>query len=376
MYDVIIIGLGSMGSSTLYQLAKRGVKVLGFEQFGISHDKGSHSGQSRIVRKAYFEQPNYVPLLQQSYKGWDEIYEKSDIKLFFNNGLVYYGSPDHPVLEGIKRSANQYNIELNRPQDDPNNNFFNIPKEFETLFEPDAGFALSEETIKSYIAEAQKLGAEIRIGERVEGWKLSNGDVEVVTSKKTYKAKKLVITAGAFIRDLLPSISTTITVTGQILTWLKVNNPELFQIDNFPCWVIADEEFDGVFYGFPILPKQKYGGSGYLKLAQHFPAELISSRQLATFDSSKEQERMQRFINKYLPTHRIEVKSQSRCMYTNTTDEDFIIDFLPRSNKQIVVATGFSGHGFKFVPVIGEVLADLSTLGNTEWNINFLRLDR
>lgn len=376
MYDVIVIGLGSMGSATLYQLAKRGVKVLGLEQFKISHDKGSHSGQSRIVRKAYFEHPDYVPLLEQSYNGWDEIYMKSGTQLFYKNGLAYYGPSDHFVMEGIKSSASQYKIELDRPAANPNNDFFNIPKQYETLFEPEAGFALSEETIKTFTAEAQKSGAEICIGERVEDWELIDGDVEVTTTKNTYRAKKIVITNGSYVQGLLPSVSSTMNITGQILTWLKVDNPELFQMENFPCWVIADEEFEGVFYGFPILQKEKYGGEGYLKLAQHAPAELISPEQLSDFDISKEHERMERFISKYLPLEGIEIKSQSRCMYTNTSDEHFIIDLLPDTNSQVVIGTGFSGHGFKFVPVIGEILADLAVEEKTKMPIDFLRVRR
>ncbi len=373
MYDVIIIGLGSMGSSTLYQLAKRGVKVLGIEQFGISHDKGSHSGQTRIVRKAYFEHPDYVPLLEQSYKGWDEIFKETGTQLFYKNGLAYYGPSDHFVMEGIKRSAHQYKIDLERLSTKPNHDFFNIPNEYETLFEPEAGFARSEETIKTYAKEAEKLGAELCIGERVVAWDLTDGDVEVKTIKHNYRAKKLIITAGSYIRTLLPDLSSSLSVTGQILTWLKVDKPELYQIDNFPCWVITDEEFDGVFYGFPILSQDEFGGNGYLKLAQHAPAEFISTEELSTFDSRKDQERMQLFISKYLPKQGIELISQSRCMYTNTKDEHFIIDILPGTNAQIIIGTGFSGHGFKFVPVVGEILADLAMVGNTDMPINQFR---
>lgn len=376
MYDVIIIGLGSMGSSTLYQLAKKGVKVLGIEQFGIGHDKGSYSGQSRIVRKAYFEHPDYVPLLDQAYKGWDEIHEQSGTQLFFRNGLAYYGSPDHSVMEGIKSSAIQYDIELNKPLNNPNNNFFKIPKDSETLFEPDAGFALSEESIKTYTNEAQKLGATISIGEKVISWKLKNGYIEVQTDKSTYKAKKLVLTTGSYVKDIIPTLSTSLTVTGQILTWIKVDNAELFQVDNFSCWVIADEEFEGVFYGFPILDKKNFGGNGYLKLAQHAPAEIISPNQLNSFDESKEVERMQLFIQKYLPKVGVEVKSQSRCMYTNTNDENFIIDFLPDTNNQVIIASGFSGHGFKFVPVVGEIISNMAVNEKVEQEIKFLSLKR
>lgn len=373
MHDVIIIGLGSMGSSTLYQLAKRGVKVLGLEQFGIGHDKGSHSGQTRIVRKAYFEHSDYVPLLEQSYKGWDNIFEQTGTQLFYKKGLAYYGPSDHFVMEGIKSSAHQYKIDLERPSTNPNHNFFNLPNEYETLFEPEAGFALSEESIKTFTKEAEKLGAELCIGERVVAWDLIDGDVEIKTTKHSYRAKKLIITAGAYIRTLLPGLSSSISVTGQILTWLKVDDPELFQIDNFPCWVIADEEFEGVFYGFPILSQEEFSGNGYLKLAQHAPAEFISPEELSTFDTRKEHDRMQRFISKYLPKQGIEVMSQSRCMYTNTKDEHFVIDILPDTNAQIIIGTGFSGHGFKFVPVIGEILADLAMVGITEMPINQFR---
>lgn len=373
MYNTIIIGLGSMGSSALYQLAKRGVKVLGLEQFGIGHTKGSHSGQTRIVRKAYFEHPDYVPLLEEAYKGWEVIQQESGKQLFHKNGLVYFGEPEHEVMKGVGFAAQEFNINVDRINNDPLK-MFQLPPEFDRLIEPEAGFAVTEETIETYVEQAEKHGAEVQTGEQVMGWRVKDSYVEVHTDKMEYHTEKLILTAGAFTRQLVPGYSNLLNVTRQLMFWIKPEHPELFKPECFPCWVIAEPKYPGLFYGFPILNKE--GSNGLLKVAHHAIGEPIHPDDINKFNPKKEKEMIVEVLEKYMPQALGEVVDFTACMYTYSPDDHFIIDVLPETNSRIMIGAGFSGHGFKFVPVVGEILADLAQNGRTDHPIDFLRLNR
>ncbi len=375
MFDVIVIGVGSMGASAAYHMAKQGVKVLGIEQFEIAHEQGSHSGQSRIVRKAYFEHPDYVPLLEGAYKGWKHLEEETGQKFYFPSGIAYLGEPDHFVMAGIKESARMYNILLDTLTK-TQSAAFNVPKNFEQLIEPDSGFALTDQTIKTYSELAKKLGVVIKTGEVVKGWKLKEGEVEVTTSENVYRASKIIITAGAYTKELVPKLDKELKVTRQFLSWVKPAKEELFQLDNFPCWMISDKAHPGIFYGFPILPQKEFGGNGLMKVGHHLPGEEIEIKDLHAFDACEEVEKLTNILNQFIPEALGEIVTTSVCMYNNTPDEHFIIDYLPDSNQQVVIASGFCGHGFKFVPVIGEILADLAMKEETDWPIDFLRWGR
>lgn len=376
MYDVIVLGIGSMGSSALYQLAKRGVKVLGIEQFGIGHSFGSHSGKTRIIRKAYFEHPDYVPLLENAYEGWRLIEKETNKKLFHTVGLTYFGEPDHPVMRGIKDSAELYDIELERREADKEHDPFIIPNAFENILEQDAGFVIADEAIRTFTNQAQLSGAEIRIGEEVLDWRLVDGLVEVRTKQALYRAKKLILTAGAYTNQLIPEFSGHLTITRQLLAWVKPKNPKLFTYGRLPCWVIADKEYPGIIYGFPSLSVDEFEGSGLVKIGHHAPGEKISPENLHDYDPEIEKQKLAKMMTKYFGDNLGEIVSLSECMYTNTPDEHFVIDYLPGSGKRIVFASGFSGHGFKFTPVIGDVLANLSLKGETDYPIDFLSISR
>ncbi|MFI5187497.1 MAG: FAD-dependent oxidoreductase, partial [Chitinophagales bacterium] len=201
LFDVIVIGVGSMGSSACYHLAQRGYKVLGIEQFDITHEFGSHAGQSRIIRKAYFENSNYVPLLKRSYENWKALEEETGTQIFFQTGLVYFSPSGHSLIKGVKRSASLYNIELKEldragtTQDFPQ---FKIPGDFETIFEPGAGFVTPEKAIRLYTDQAIKKGAEIHTKEKLIEWKKDGSGVIVITDKNSYQCDKLILTAGAW----------------------------------------------------------------------------------------------------------------------------------------------------------------------------------
>jgi sarcosine oxidase len=378
-FDVIVIGVGSMGSSTCYFLAKRGYKVLGLEQFDIPHELGSHTGQSRIIRKAYFEHPDYVPLLNRAYENWKNLEDETGEQLYYRAGLVYFGKPDHEMIKGVKQSAALYNIPVENLNTSSATNRvpqFKIPTGFETLFEPDAGLLPPGKAILLYAAQAIKKGAEIHTSEKVIEWKKKGSGMIVITDKKIYRCAKLVITTGAWAAKMIPGLTGKIKITRQFVAWIKPKKENDFTLNNFPCWMIADDEKPGAFYGFPILPPETFGEPKGLKLAHHHPGIITDPDNVNRQTIPDDIENLEYLLNKYLPGTFDSVLSAKTCLYANTRDENFIIDKLPGFEDNVTIACGFSGHGFKFVSVVGEILADLATEGKTKQPIHFLSAKR
>lgn len=371
-YDVIVIGVGSMGSASCYYLSKRGYKVLGLEQFDISHEQGSHTGQSRIVRKAYFEHSDYVPLMERAYQNWRSLEEETGMQIYYRTGLVYYGKPDHELIKGVKQSASLYNIPLD---DTKAFTQFTIPAGFEKVFEPDAGFVSPEKTIQLYTKLAIENGAKIGNHEKVLDWKKEGSHIKVTTDKNIYHSDKLIITSGAWTGKMIPNLHKTIKVTRQFIAWIKPKNGKDFSLGNFPCWMIADELKSGLYYGFPMLPEKDFGTPVGLKLARHYPATVTDPDKVNRETTEEDKADVLYVLNKYFPGVFNGFVATKTCLYANSPDENFIIDYLPGYDKQVAVACGFSGHGFKFVPVIGEIMADLME-GNTKFPIEFLSLKR
>ncbi|MDP4263247.1 MAG: N-methyl-L-tryptophan oxidase [Bacteroidota bacterium] len=378
-FDVIVIGVGSMGASACYFLAKRGYSVLGLEQFDIPHEQGSHAGQSRIIRKAYFEDPNYVPLLNRAYENWEALEKETGTKLYFQTGLVYFGKPGNTLIKGVKQSASLYNVPLEKwDAGTPAGKFpqFKIPPGFETLFEPGAGFITPEKSVLLYAGQAIKNGAEIHVKEKVLNWKKEGSKIAVTTEKNTYRSNKLIITAGAWAGKIIPPIADQIKVTRQLVAWIKPRQWNNYSLHNFPCWMIADEEKPGAYYGFPALPVETFGEPAGLKLAYHYPGEITDPDKVNRQADPKEIRDLEYILAKYLPGAFESVLAIKTCLYANTRDENFVIDRLPGYEEQVTIACGFSGHGFKFASVAGEILADLAIKGKTEMPIGFLQVQR
>lgn len=377
-FDVIVIGVGSMGSAACAFLAQRGHKVLGLEQFTIPHDQGSHAGQSRIIRKAYFEHPDYVPLLRRAYDSWAQLLQQTGADIYHRTGIVYFGRPDHDTMKGIKTSSALYNIPVEKlPPGESQKRFplFHIPADFETLFEPDAGFVTPERAVLLYTELALKNGAVIRTSEKVNTWKQEADQVTVHTDKGVYTGSKLVITAGSWASKVIPTLGTGLKVTRQLLAWVNPEAWDVFLPGNFPCWFIEDPE-RGMYYGFPLLPAATFGGPTGLKLAHHKPGETVDPDHVDRSLPADAEENIRYILSKYLPAANGAILSIRSCLYTYTSDEHFIIDHLPGSSKRVTIACGFSGHGFKFVSVVGEILADLAIKGKTDLPVEFLQLKR
>lgn len=379
-FDAIVLGVGSMGSATCYFLSARGYQVLGLEQFSIPHESGSHTGQSRIIRKAYFEDAGYVPLMERAYENWKQLEELTGEQVYFKTGLLYVGPPDHLVMKGVKEAALRHKIELrflNREQASSVFPPFTIPKRNEVIIEPDAGFIKPEKAITLYKQEAEKKGAVIHSHETVVDWKKEKDGIEVITDKSTYHCRKLIITAGAWTNKMISGLPVALKITRQVIAWVRPNNENDYVSGNFPCWMIADHNRDGVLYGFPFLDKESFGSPGGLKFAWHSAAEPTDPDKVNRKVSDEEIRDLVKQVATYLPVvESAELVATKTCLYANSPDENFILDHLPGHDNDVTIACGFSGHGFKFVSVIGEILADLSMEGKTELPIDFLRLTR
>jgi sarcosine oxidase len=377
-FDVIVLGVGSMGSATCYQLAKRGVKVLGLEQFDIPHELGSHAGQSRIIRKAYFEHPDYVPLLVRAYENWAALENATGSQVYFKTGLLYAGRKEGILIKGVRESAEKFKIrvdDLSAEEAKETFSQFNIPEDDDILFEPDAGFVTPERAILLFTEQAIRHGAVIRTKERIVEWKKSAEHIEVKTNSGDYTCEKLVITAGPWAGQMIPGISSNLSITRQLIAWVSPANWKPFELGNFPCWLIEDKDRNGAYYGFPVLPAGKFGGPIGLKLAHHYPGEVTDPDMVNGVPNEEDEANLIYALNKFLPGGYTSTLAMKTCMYTNTPDENFILDLLP-GYDDVVIATGFSGHGFKFASVVGEIMADLAMHGKTSFPIGFLNAKR
>lgn len=378
-FDIIVIGVGSMGSAACYYLSKRGYNVLGIEQFDISHEFGSHAGQSRIIRKAYFEHPDYVPLLEKAYRNWRSLERETGRQVYFKTGLLYAGKPNNEIIKGVEQSAALYNIDLDQLNTiAAADKFpaFKLPEDFEILFEPEAGFITPEKAIKLYANEAKQHGAVIRSNEKVIEWKKDGSSVIVKTDEDSYQCNKLIITVGAWAGKMIPGFEDKIRVTRQFVAWIKTKNDTRFELNRFPCWMIGDDDKHGCYYGFPLLDTKKFGEPEGLKLAHHFPRDNTDPDNVSRKTTEEDIKNVKYCLDKYLPGIFDSVLSTKICLYANSPDENFIIDKLPGFEDYVSIACGFSGHGFKFASVVGEILADLATKGKTDLPIEFLNAKR
>jgi sarcosine oxidase len=378
-FDYIVIGVGSMGSSTCYHLAKSGATVLGIEQFELAHERGAHSGQSRIVRKAYFEHPDYIPLLERAYHNWQEIERVSGNKMYHETGIFYAGPIGHAIIESIRTAAAQYEIPL---LDGRNGDqleilpLFDLSEGYEWIYEPEAGFVETEKAILSYVEQAKKLGTVIHQHEKVLGWELIEDGVEVRTSNGNYTCKKIIVTAGPWSAKLMPTINDELKITRQTLMWIQPDEANSFKISAFPCWFVVDKDKPGAYYGFPIAEIHDTKNPNGFKFAYHYPGAETDPDDVDRNIKEIDKEPLLSFIERYIPKAKGQVLDVKTCLYSNSKDENFVIDCLEGTEGRVCFARGFSGHGFKFVSVVGEIMADLALKGATTLPIGFLRADR
>ncbi|MGA8038867.1 MAG: N-methyl-L-tryptophan oxidase [Acidimicrobiia bacterium] len=371
-FDVIVIGVGGMGSAATFHLAQRGLEVLGLEQFDIPNDQGSSHGVNRIFRLAYYEDPGYVPLMMRARDLWLELERRHGSKLVHVTGTIDAGLPDSEVFEGSLASCRIHGLDhevLDSAELSQRYPGYRLPREMMSVYQPDGGFLLSEQSIVAHVNGAIAAGADIRGRERVTGWELGGlAPVTVHTDRGTYLAEQLVVTAGAWVSSLVPMLADLATPERQVLGWFQPLRPEIFAEGRFPVFNLAAEE--GRFYGFPVfgIPGVKIGRYHHLE-------ETTAPDEIDRRVSAADEKVLRTAIARYFPEADGPLMTLKTCMFTNTPDEHFLIDTMAGS-PNVHIAAGFSGHGFKFCSVVGEILGELVASGTTTHDISRFALSR
>ena len=376
-FDVIVLGLGGMGSAAVDHLARRGLRTLGLDRYTPSHDRGSSHGHTRVIRQAYFEHPSYVPLLLRAYELWRELEAASQEQLLLLPGGLMMGEPDSEVVQGSLSSARQHGLVhdwLDAKAIRKRFPTFQISDSTVALFESQAGLVFCERAVSAHLNRASKHGAELHWNEPVIDWiPHADGGVTVRTARETYVADQLVVTPGPWAPDILGSLAASYVVERQILFWFDPpGGTGLFSPDRFPIYIW--QRADGATpYGFPAVD----GPQGGVKIAFYrkpHPEPCTPD----TVDRSLHPEdvnAMRDAIREFLPSLDGPLLRSVTCLYTLTPDLHFAIGSHP-TYPQVQIAAGFSGHGFKFCSVVGEILADLVQSGRTRQDIQLFRPDR
>jgi sarcosine oxidase len=360
-----------MGSAVAYQLAKRGVSVVAIEQFEPGHDRGSSHGLSRIIRLAYFEHPSYVPLLRRAFTLWRELEEESGEAVLHVTGAIDAGPPGSRVVEGSLESCRVHGL----PHDlldgaELNARFpgYRLPHEYHAVFQPDGGFLEPERCIQAHVRLARGLGATVHEGVRVRSWRQEHGGVAVELDDDVIRARQIVICAGAWMPQFVPSLASLLRPERQVVGWFETAQHSLFDPARFPVFVLTTA--DGIFYGFP-----EFGVPGFKIGKYHHRAEAVDPDAVRRRVDEKDEAVLRDCIRACFPAADGRLLKASTCIFTNTPDEHFIIDRLPEA-PEVIVVSACSGHGFKFCSVIGEIVADLVTEGSTRHDLSLFRLDR
>ena len=372
-FDTIVVGTGGMGSAALYHLATRGARVLGIDRFPCAHDRGSSHGHTRLIRLAYFEHPDYVPLLRRAYQLWRELEQTSVRPLLVESGLVTAGPPAGHVVAGLLASAATHSLPVERlsvPEAARRYPGLRLAEDWEIAFEACAGYLFVEECVRAHTNLAVNAGAELEYGAAVRRWRADSSGVVVETDRESFTAGSLVLASGAWTVDLLQVAGLGLEVLRKALFWYRpeASHANLYAAGTLPCF--AFDTPTGFFYGFPSLDNRG------VKVAEHTGGRFIADPLSVdrTLDQ-QEQARVEEVIASHLPGVGREMSGHAHCLYTMSPDGHFALGLHPEHSR-VAIAAGFSGHGFKFASVIGEILADLALSGTTQHPIGFLSPQR
>lgn len=371
-YDVIVIGAGSMGMAAGYFLAKSGKRTLLLDSFNPPHHEGSHHGDTRIIRHAYGEGEEYVPLVLKAQELWKELESSTGKQLFLQTGVLNVGPEKSDFIQNILSSSKTYSLPLDVMDSNEVNKRWpgvSLPGDYIGCFEPASGVLKCEECIEAYRELAEQHGASILTNSKVEEISIHDKEVTIKTGEQTFYADALVVSAGAWSGSLLSMLDLHLPLAPVRKTFAWFNADEnLYNHNDFPAF--SFETSQGIYYGFPSI-----NGSG-LKIGRHDGGEKIDPDEfIREFGELKEdKEDVRQFLNEYMPFTQ-QLKYGKTCMYTLTPDENFIIDLHPKYSN-VAIAAGFSGHGFKFSSVVGQILSELIASGKTEHNISPFSINR
>src|SRR5215510_4289137 len=355
-FDVVVCGLGVMGSAALRELSRRGLRALGIDRFAPGHDRGSSHGATRIIRLGYFEHPSYVPLLRRAYELWRELEDLSGKRLLQITGIAEIGTPEGSLINGVLASVRAHSLRhelLSAEELMRRYPAFELPSHYQAVIQPDGGFLAAEPSIRAMLALAKNAGAEIRTGETIRTIEPHSTGVRITTDQAHIDAGAAVIAVGPWISSMMPNLRAPLRVTRQVMAWFAPASPDSFQLGRFPVFLL--ESRHGIHYGFPL------DGDGRVKIAKHHHRdETVDPETCDRTISNADESLIRAALTDHLPGANGRLARAASCLYTVAPDGDFVIDHLP-GHPHVLIASPCSGHGFKFAPVIGEVLADLVT---------------
>jgi sarcosine oxidase len=374
VFDAIVIGLGGMGSASLYQLARRGLNVLGLEQFTVPHVFGSSHGLTRIIRLAYFESPKYVPLLRRAYTLWTELEQSAGERLFYRTGSIDAGWESSRTVQGSLEACREHGLPFELIDAASANRRwpgYELSSGMFALFQPQGGFLTPEACVGAHVKLAIEGGATVHEREAVVSWEPTPDGVQVRTTRATYRGARLIITAGPWARNLLPVLQKLAVPERQVVMWTAVDDEEVFHPDRFPVFNLqASHDMSERYYGYPT-----HGRPGFKIGKYHHRLERGNPEDLRRETDAVDEELLRGAIRRFFPRANGPTLATETCLFTNTPDEHFILDRLPEASR-VAIAAGFSGHGFKFCSVVGEIMADLVTEGRSTFDLEMFSARR
>jgi len=353
-YETIVLGGGTMGTAAAWELGRRGEKALVLEQFPHVHALGSHGGQTRIIRHAYAEGPEYIPLVLRADDLWMELEEESQTTVYHRVGGLEIAAPGYQHAERARLAAAEHNVPfewMDGAEARRRWPMFNLPDDWQVGYGARSGFLDVDAALHAMGDQARIHGVKIRDEEPVRSWRIDGSGVRVISDDAEYTADRLIVTAGAWASRLLGELGLPLEVRRKVLFWLAVRDEAPFDPRRMPVY-ITDSPL-GEIYGFPV-----YGRAG-LKIARHDGGAPADPDTLDRAVHPGEEAVVLALARKLFPGVTGDVASSAVCMYTVTPDHNFIVDRHPE-HPQVVIGAGFSGHGFKFASAIGEYLVDLA----------------
>ncbi len=366
----IVIGGGVMGGGAALALARRGVPVTLIDRFAIGHDQGSSHGYSRIIRFAYFEHPDYVRLVLDAGRLWRELEAQTGLPLMRTTGGLDIGPPDGVLVRGSRKSCAEHGLPheyLSRSQLEGRYLQFRHVDDVAGVYQPDAGILAASRCVTAQVDAARRLGARIIENERVHQIELRRDLIVVHTPRARYEAERVMVVAGPWASALLAELALPLTVIRKTVGYFAPLDPASFALERFPIFIYQTPR--GCFYGLGPF------GLDSIKLAEHSGGDLVDPDRVDRNFTAADEAPLRWFLTEHLPAAAGACLYHQVCLYTRTPDEDFIIDLHP-DDSRMAIAAGFSGHGFKFGPVVGEILADLVLTGRTDHPIGRFELSR
>jgi sarcosine oxidase len=371
-FDVAVVGLGGVGSAVAAQCAARGASVIGLEQFEPAHDRGSSHGKSRMIRQAYFEDAAYVRLVLRSYELWRELEQKTAEQLLRITGVLSVGEEGSEIISGTKRSAAEHELRLetlsSRQVQERYPTLQLLPDEV-ALFEPDGGVLDPERAVGAHLKMARQSGADLRFQTAMRRWEASEeGTTIILEDGSRISARSFVLSLGPWFKETLDTLGVPLRIQRNVQAWFSPTSNS-YAADLFPAFLLDRAGLPAPLYGFPDFGdgiKAAFHGFGQLTTADELDREVNLTRDVAPIAAAMEE---------WMPGAAAEFREAKPCMYSLTPDGNFVIDRHPQ-HPNVILCGGFSGHGFKFAPVIGEIAAELALDGGSRHQIDFLSLER